>query len=134
MGKYRNTRHILSLQMSMTKNIKSTDKTFSHKLINLFNTCVHANAHWETTLEIHFLYLVNKEIYYIFKTVPGVFPALSVELEPWTFVARITPSYLIPLNFPSCPEFTSYLRMIEEITPIPAVFKLCRNFHLGHGG
>jgi hypothetical protein len=57
------------------------------------------------------------------KSVPGVFPALSAELEPWTFVARITPSYLVPLHFPSCPKVTSYLRMIEKITLNLAAYK-----------
>jgi hypothetical protein len=55
--------------------------------------------------------------------VPGVFPALSTELEPRTFVARITPSYLVPLHFPSWPEFTSYLRMIVELTLNLAAYK-----------
>jgi hypothetical protein len=64
---------------------------------------------------------MDLEVHY--HVVPGVFPALSAELEPWTFVARITPSYWVPLHFPSCPEFTSYLRVIEEITLNLAAYK-----------
>lgn len=50
-------------------------------------------------------------------------PAPSTRIEPWTSDALITSSYLVHLYFPSCPEFTSYLRMIEEITLNLAAYK-----------
>ena len=63
-------------------------------------------------------------------------PAPSTRIEPWTFDARITTSYLIPLRFPSCPEFSFYLRMVDVITLtlVLAIFKLLPNSRLGHGG
>ena len=48
--------------------------------------------------------------------VQGVFPAPSAVLDPWTFVARIDPSYLFPLHFPSWPELSSYVRVLEVTT------------------
>jgi hypothetical protein len=46
----------------------------------------------------------------------------------WTFVTRIVSSYLPPLLFPSCPEFSSCVCMLEILTLILPAWKIHQNF------
>lgn len=57
------------------------------------------------------------------KRCAGSFSQHSAELEPWTFVARIYPSYLIPLHFPSSTELSSHVCVLEVITLNVAAYK-----------
>jgi hypothetical protein len=80
--------------------------------------------------------IMNYDIWHVLCCAGNLIPAPSTRLDPWTFVARITPSYLVPLHFPSWPELSSYGCMVDVITLtlVLAIFKLLPNFRLGHGG
>jgi hypothetical protein len=66
--------------------------------------------------------------------VPGVFPALSAELEPRTFVARITPLLLGSPPFPLLSRVYFLPAYDWGNHAEPSRLQLTSKFRLGHGG